>query len=540
MAEDPSEQAHPPADALPAWRRLAQLAAGTAHRDLAKLLQDPERGGALRLSVGGILFDFSKQKVTPQILGALLDLAEERRWAEQREALAAGEPVNFTEGRAALHMALRDPAGHQTHAVGEEVAQTRQRLLDFAESVRRGDRRGYLGNAFTHVVHIGIGGSQLGPQLVTEALGDGGQPLKVLYVANIDDHAVGAALAAVRPETTMFVIASKTFSTLETLANAAAARSWFLERSNRADALHRHFFAVTAHAEGAAEFGLPPDNVFPLWDWVGGRFSLWSAVGLPIALGLGKTSFEALLAGAHAMDRHFQQAPAMSNAPLLAALVDIWNYNFLGVGQHLILPYDHRLRRLPTHLQQLITESNGKRIRRDGSELGRHSAAAIWGGEGTNSQHAFHQLLHQGTRAFTADFILAAEAQGGLSEQRRWLLANGIGQGQAMALGWRSEDPHRSAPGNHGVNTLVLDRLDPHSLGALLAFFEHRVFCQGAIWDINSFDQWGVEFGKKLAKQLYQQLADGTALTADSAAQALVVHIKALQGATEDHDPSSQ
>lgn len=540
MAEDPSEPAHPPADALPAWKRLAKLAAKTSHRDLAQLLQDAERGDALRLSLGGILFDFSRQKITLQILDALLELAEERRWAEQRQALVAGAPVNFTEGRAALHMALRDPDGRQAKGVGKDVAQTRQRLLDFAESVRRGERKGYLGDAFTHVVHIGIGGSQLGPQLVTEALGGGGQPLQILYVANIDDRAIGAALAAVRPETTMFVIASKTFSTLETLANAAAARSWFLERSNRRDALHRHFFAVTAHAEGAAEFGLPPGNVFPLWDWVGGRFSLWSAVGLPIALGLGKASFEALLAGAHAMDLHFQEAPTKGNAPLLAALLDIWNYNFLDVGQHLILPYDHRLRRLPTHLQQLITESNGKRIRRDGRELGLHTAAAIWGGEGTNSQHTFHQMLHQGTRAFTADFILTAEAEGGLSEQRRWLLANGIGQGQAMALGWRSDDPHQGAPGNHGLNSLVLDRLDPHNLGALLAFYEHRVFCQGVIWDINSFDQWGVEFGKKLAKQIYHQLADGAALTQDSATRALLAHIKALYGATEDHDPSSQ
>ena len=540
MAETPSKHAHPPAGELPAWQRLAKLAAKTSHRDLAKLLEDSERGGALRLSVGGILFDFSKQKVTLQILNALLGLAEERRWAERREALLAGAPVNFTEGRAALHTALRDPTGRPTKAAGEEVAQTRQRLLEFAEAVRRGERRGYWGDAFTHVVHIGIGGSQLGPQLVTEALGGAGQPLQVLYVANIDDHAIKAALAALRPETTMFVIASKTFSTLETLANAAAARSWFLERSNRRDALRRHFFAVTANAEGAAEFGLAPDNVFPLWDWVGGRFSLWSAVGLPIALGLGQTSFEALLAGAHAMDRHFQKAPAQGNAPLLAALLDVWNYNFLGVGGHLILPYDHRLRRLPTHLQQLITESNGKRTRRDGADVGLHTAAAVWGGEGTNSQHAFHQMLHQGTRAFTADFILTAEAGSGWSERRRWLLANGIAQGQALALGWRSDNPHQAAPGNHGANTLVLDRLAPRNLGALLAFFEHRVFCQGVIWDINSFDQWGVEFGKKLAKQMHHQLGKGAALTQDEATRALLAHLQALNGATEDHDPSSQ
>ena len=541
MPEDPAEPAPPAASGRSAWRRLARLAAKAQRQGfLANLLEDAERGRTLRLPVGGVLFDFSRQKITPEVLGALLDLAKERHWVARREALFAGAPVNATEGRAALHTALRAPASRQPPATGEAVVRSRQRLLDFAESIRRGDRTGHWGDALTHVVHIGIGGSQLGPQLVTEALGGAGQPLKPLYVANIDGQAIGAALAAVNPETTMFIIASKTFSTLETLANAAAARSWFLERTDCQDALPRHFFAATANVEAAAEFGLPPDSIFPLWDWVGGRFSLWSSIGLPIALCLGETAFKALLAGAHAMDRHFQEAPAHGNAPLLAALIDIWNYNFLGADQHLILPYDHRLRRLPAYLQQLITESNGKRTRRDGAEVGTHTAPAVWGGEGTNGQHAFHQMLHQGTRPFTADFILTAKPRHGCNEQHRWLLANGIGQGEAMALGWRSDNPHQAALGNHGTNTLVLDQLNPHNLGALLAFFEHRVFCQGVIWDINSFDQWGVEFGKRLAKRIYHQLGDGAALPQDDATRALVAHLKALNGKAENHDPSGQ
>ena len=541
MPEDPAEPASPAVNELPAWKRLAQLA-DTVQRPgcLANLLEDAERGHALRLTVGGLLFDFSRQKATPDVLSALLDLAKERHWTARREALFAGAPVNVTESRAALHTALRAPADRQPEAAGEIVLQSRQRLLDFAESIRRGARKGHWGNAFTHVVHIGIGGSQLGPQLATEALGGTDRPLQALYVANIDGHAIGTALAAVRPETTLFIIASKTFSTLETLANAAAARSWFLERTNCRDALPRHFFAVTARAEAAAEFGLPPESIFPLWDWVGGRFSLWSSIGLPIALCLGEPAFKALLAGAHAMDRHFQEAPAHVNAPLLAALLDIWNYNFLGAGQHLILPYDHRLRLLPAYLQQLITESNGKRTRRNGADVGVRTAPAIWGGEGTNGQHAFHQMLHQGTWPFTADFILTAQPRHGLREQHRWLLANGMAQGQALALGWRSDDPHQAAPGDHGNNTLVLDQLNPHNLGALLAFFEHRVFCQGVIWDINSFDQWGVEFGKKLAERVHQQLGDGAELPKDDATRALVAHLRALHGKTDNHDPSGQ
>ena len=439
---------------------------------------------------------------------------------------------------------MRAPAAEQPEATAQAVPTTRQRLLAFAESVRDGRRTGHSGRAFQRVVHIGIGGSQLGPELVTEALRSADCPLTSHFVANIDGHAIADALANADPETTLFIVVSKSFTTLETLANAATARNWLLERTNQPEAVAAQFVAVTARTEAAAAWGMQPENIFPLWDWVGGRFSLWSAVGAPVALGLGEVGFGALLGGAHAMDRHFRQAPAEANAPLLAALIDIWNINFLGIANHAVLPYDHRLRRLPAYLQQLQTESNGKSTRHDGSATGVHTVPVIWGGEGTTGQHAFHQVLHQGTRAFSADFILTGldghqPPRPELADHHRWLLANGLAQGQAMALGWPHEDPHRAAAGNHGTNTFVLDQLDASGLGALLAFYEHRVFCQGLIWDINSFDQWGVEFGKRLAKTLFEQLGtangrSGATLGPDAATHALVSHLRALNAPAKE------
>ena len=537
----------PAAADLIAWGRLARLAGQAQRTKLATLLRDSARCRALRRTAAGILFDFSRQPVDLDALEALLALAEERRWEARREALFAGEPVNTTEGVPALHTALRAPAADQPEAAAQAVPATRQRLMDFAESIRSGRRTGHSGRAFRRVIHIGIGGSQLGPELVTEALRPADCPLTFRFVANIDGHAIADALADADPETTLFIVVSKSFTTLETLANAATARNWLLERTNQAEAVAAHFVAVTARTEAATAWGLQPENIFPLWDWVGGRYSLWSAVGAPVALSLGSTGFQALLDGAHAMDRHFREAPAGANAPLLAALIDIWNINFLGIANHAVLPYDYRLRTLPAYLQQLQTESNGKSTRHDGTGTGIHTVPIIWGGEGTTGQHAFHQMLHQGTRAFTADFILTGEdghqpSRPELADQHRWLLANGLGQGQAMALGWPHEDPHRAAPGNHGTNTFVLDRLDARRLGALLAFYEHRVFCQGLIWDINSFDQWGVEFGKRLAKTLFDQLKPGATpakatLGPDAATQALVSHLRALNGpATAEED----
>ena len=525
---------------LAAWSRLAGLAGQAQVPNLANLLRDSARCRALRTAAAGNLFDFSRQHVNQEVLDALLELAEERDWKAQREALFAGEPVNTSEGVPALHTALRAPDHEQPEAAAHVVPQIRQRLTAFAESIRTGRRTGHSGRPFQRVIHIGIGGSQLGPALVTEALHSADCPLDVRFVANIDGHAIADALADADPETTLFIVVSKSFTTLETQANAAAARSWLLERTNQREAVAAQFVAVTARTEAAAAWGLQPAHIFPLWEWVGGRFSLWSAVGAPVALSLGKAGFEALLEGAHAMDRHFRQAPAEANAPLLAALIDIWNTNFLGIANHAVLPYDHRLRHLPAYLQQIKTESNGKSTRHDGSGTGVHTVPVIWGGEGTTGQHAFHQMLHQGTRAFTADFILTGTdghqpPRPELADHHRWLLANGLAQGQAMALGWQHEDAHRAAPGDHATNTFVLDRLDASSLGALLAFYEHRVFCQGLIWDINSFDQWGVEFGKRLAETLYNELGQApgrsdAGLGPDASTHALVAHLRTRTG----------
>ena len=546
MTEGQSESGEPrPAAAdLAAWGRLAGLAGQAHSASLANLLRDSARCPALRSAAAGILFDFSRQPVDLEVLEALLELAEERRWKARREALFAGEPVNTSEDAPALHTALRAPDADQPEPAAQTVPATRQRLMAFAESIRDGRRTGHSGRAFQRVIHIGIGGSQLGPELVTEALRSADCPLTFHFVANIDGHAIADALADADPETTLFIVVSKSFTTLETLANAATARNWLLERTNQPEAVAAQFVAVTARTEAATAWGLRPENIFPLWNWVGGRFSLWSAVGAPVALALGKAGFEALLDGAHAMDRHFRQAPAEVNVPLLAALIDIWNINFLGIANHAVLPYDHRLRRLPAYLQQLKTESNGKSTRHDGSDTGVHTIPVVWGGEGTTGQHAFHQMLHQGTRAFSADLILTGldghqPPRPELADHHRWLLANGLGQGQAMALGWAHEDPHRAASGNHGTNTFVLDHLDASSLGALLAFYEHRVFCQGLIWDINSFDQWGVEFGKRLAETLFEQLGRaeghaGATLGPDAATHALVAHLRALNAPAKE------
>lgn len=488
------------------------------------MIDDDNRAAALRVCTDGLLFDFSRQRVDLDVLAELQSLAQERDWQERTRELVQGAAVNTTESRPALHTALRSPLGELPRPA-REVPGTLSRMKDFSDAVTAGSWTGFSGKAVTDVVNIGIGGSDLGPRLVVEALQPPGRRPALHFVPNIDGHAISTTLARLNPETALFIVASKSFTTRETLSNAETARSWFLERTNRADALPAHFVAATANAEAARAFGLPPENLFPVWDWVGGRYSLWSAAGLSIALALGTTAFDDLLRGAHAMDRHFQSAPAAGNAPLLAALLGVWNCNFLGATSHAVLPYDERLRLLPDYLQQLETESNGKRVRHDGSPVGVHTMPVLWGGTGTTGQHAFHQLLHQGTRSFTADFILCASAEHGLDDHHRWLVANALSQGKAMALGNDAADPHRAVPGNHATNTIVLNRLTPGTLGTLLAFYEHKVFCQGLIWDINSFDQWGVELGKQLAGTVFAQLAGESAAAQDRSTRSLIEHL---------------
>ena len=514
----------PAAHELPAWGRLARLAARLSSVPLGDLIEDDSRAAALEVRTGGLLFDFSRQRIDLEALAEFQSLAEERDWRRRIRELMEGAAVNTSQARPALHTALRsDP--EELPEAAREVPGARSRMKRFAEAVTTGSWRGCSGKAITDVVNIGIGGSDLGPRLVVEALQPPGGRPRLHFVPNIDGHAITTALAGLNPETSLFLLTSKSFTTTETLVNGETARSWFLERTGGAGSLDRHFVAVTANPEAAGAFGVPSGNLFPMWDWVGGRYSLWSAAGLPIVLALGGAAFDELLRGARAMDRHFQTAPAGGNAPLLAALLGIWNYNFLGAASHAVLAYDERLRLLPEYLQQLETESNGKRVRHDGSPVGVHTMPVLWGGAGTTGQHAFHQMLHQGTRSFTADFILCASAEHGLEHHHRWLAANALGQGKALALGNDGDDPHRAVPGNHATTTIVLDRLAPATLGALLAFYEHKVFCQGLVWDINSFDQWGVELGKQLAATVFAQLGGEPTAGQDRSTRSLIEYL---------------
>jgi glucose-6-phosphate isomerase len=491
-------------------------------------LDDEARNQALWLEAPHLTVDFTKQRLDQAVLEALIALAEQQELARQIERLFGGEHVNSTEDRPALHTALRAAVGERPAEADAAVAETRARLVRFAEQVRRGELTGYTGRAITDVVHVGIGGSHLGPELAVEALQHpAGLGPRCHFAANVDGEELTTALAGLRPETTLFIVVSKSFSTLETRVNAESARSWFVERTARPDAMHRHFLAATANVAAAAQFGIPEANVFPMWDWVGGRFSLWSAVGLPIALTVGPDAFDGLLDGARAMDQHFRTTPFARNAPLLMALVGIWNGNFLGATSHVVLPYNRRLRLLPDYLQQLEMESNGKSVHHDGTPVGVHSMPVVWGGVGTNGQHAFHQLLHQGTRAFAADFLLTAAPEHDLAEHQRWLLANGLAQSQAMMTGREADDPHRRVSGDKPTTTIVIDRLTPESLGALLALYEHKVFCQGVIWNINSFDQWGVELGKQLALPIHDQLGGAPALQQDASTRRLITHLRA-------------
>ena len=503
----------------PAWKQLAKLA--TAVPRIEQCLDDSGRNARLQLSAAGIAADFSKQRIDSACLEELLSLGRALALDEARDALLAGEPVNNSENRPALHTALRTPLGQGLAAYESDVHATLARALSIVDEFAEVRRHGATGKAITDVVHIGIGGSHLGPELAVQALPASGR-FRVHFAANIDGHAMTQVLSNLDPERTVFVIVSKSFSTLETLSNANTARSWFLERGGQPADIARHFFAISANVDAAVEFGIAADNVLPMWDWVGGRYSVWSAVGIPIAFACGSETFRALLRGAHAMDQHFASAQMANNLPMLAALIGAWNTNFLGANSHAVLAYDERLTLLPLYLQQLETESNGKQVRRDGEPVDTHTMPILWGGVGTTGQHAYHQLLHQGTRAFSADFIFAAQPDHQLAEHHRWLVANALAQSQAMMIGDQPDQAERQVPGNHATTTYVVERLDATHLGALLALYEHKVFCQGVIWGINSFDQWGVELGKKLAGPIFNQLGGDSAVLQDASTKHLI------------------
>jgi glucose-6-phosphate isomerase len=488
--------------------------------------RDPGRFESMAIEAPEVFADLSKNLLDTATLHFLVDLARECGVEARRDAMFAGAPINLSEGRAVLHTALRAPRG--AAPFGAEVHGVLEAMLEFAEAVRDTPTRG-----IRDVVNIGIGGSDLGPQMVVPALAGFAHPgLRFHFVSNVDGNDIAPVLRLLKPAETLFIVASKTFTTQETIANAQAARAWFVAHGGTDVA--RHFVAATTNVEAAAQFGIT--TTFGFWDWVGGRYSLWSAIGLPIAIAIGADNFRALLAGAHAMDRHFVEAPAPRNLPMLLGLLDVWYRNFHGCTSRSVAPYHQGLRRLPAYLQQLEMESNGKRVDEAGEPLPFATSPVVWGEPGTNAQHAYFQMLHQGTDTIPVEFILVREAGhavGGalgaqLERQHRMLLANGLAQGQALMLGKSADeartekaptaspgiDPatlarHRTFPGNRPSTTLLLDALTPRSLGALIALYEHRVFTSGAVWHIDSFDQWGVELGKALSARLLPALEPG-------------------------------
>jgi len=513
-----------------AWQALAAHQRRIAPSSLGALFAaDPSRAAAFTLETGEILLDYSKHRIDAEAMRLLAALAAQARLQDWIAKMFSGDPINSTEERAALHVALRsrDAAFPQGRDVMAEVRTARERLRGFVGEAHGGTLKGANGRAITDVVNIGIGGSDLGPRMVTRALRAFRKPAPRLhFVSNIDPADLDATLADLAPETTFFIVASKTFTTAETLENARRARTWLAAALGGAADLSRHFAAVTANVAGAAALGVPQERVFPMWDWVGGRYSVWSAVGLAVALAVGVDAFEELLEGAHAMDTHFRTEPIERNIPAVLALLEIWYVNFFGAQTRAVIPYCEDLRDLPAYLQQLEMESNGKRVDRDGSEVDYDTAPIVWGATGTPSQHSFHQLLHQGTRLVPVDFIVTQASNP--SGARTALAANALAQAAALAFGNPVPGAaHRTLPGNRPSSTIVLKRLAPRALGQLIAMYEHKVFVEGIIWNINSFDQWGVEHGKTLARTLTPLLLEsGRPADLDSSTLTLLARLR--------------
>ncbi|MBR7793504.1 glucose-6-phosphate isomerase [Undibacterium sp. FT147W] len=503
----------------PLWCLLQQRA--TNLPSLKELFRaDPQRFSHFSASACGILLDYSKQRIDTTAKLNLLALARQQDVEARRDAMLRGEAINLTENRAVLHTVLRLPKGESFYLHGDNIAadvhQVLAQMRSFSDAVRGGHWRGYTGKAIRTIVNIGIGGSDLGPQMACIALAPWSQKnLSLHFVSNVDGRHVADALANADPETTLFVVASKTFTTMETLTNARTAREWMLAHGCPAEQIRQHFVALSTNVKAAADFGIAPENVFPFWNWAGGRYSMWSAIGLSIALYVGMDRFEEMLAGAHEMDLHFAQAPLEKNLPVLMALIGVWNINFLGLHALSIAPYHQRMTRVPAYLQQLEMESNGKSVTREGQRVDYTTSPILFGEAGTNGQHAYFQLLHQGATIIPTDFIVVADDDAGLPGHNQALLANCFAQSKAMALGKNMEEVRaelgdlpekmlapRVFEGNRPTSTLLLDSLTPRSLGALIALYEHKVFVQSVIWDINAFDQWGVELGKSLAQQL--------------------------------------
>ncbi|WP_104695552.1 glucose-6-phosphate isomerase [Helicobacter salomonis] len=508
---------------------------------------DPERATRYFLKVGSLCLDYSKNRINDETLKLLRDLAQECALERKIEAMFSGEKINATEGRAVLHTALRNQSQEKVRVDGEDVMpkvrDVLARMADFSDALRCGRWLGYTNQIITDVVNIGIGGSDLGALMVCKALKRYAHPrLNMYFVSNVDGIQIQSVLDKIHPETTLFIVASKTFSTQETLTNALSARAWFLAHAHDEVHIAKHFVAVSTNKQAVQDFGIDTKNMFEFWNWVGGRYSLWSAIGLSIMIYLGKENFQELLEGAFEMDTHFRSTPFEHNMPVILALLGVWYVNFFDAGSHLIAPYDQYLRYLPRFIQQLDMESNGKRTTLKGEVVNYDTGPIIWGDLGINSQHAFFQLLHQGTHLTPIDFIASLSKEGNLPGHHEILLSNVFAQAEAFMKGKDYQEayaqliekgvppeqacviaPHRVFSGNRPSNVLLLDAITPNSIGNLVALYEHKIFVQGAIWDINSFDQWGVELGKELAKDILVQLREGNAQSFhDSSTQHLI------------------
>jgi glucose-6-phosphate isomerase len=535
----------------PAWNNLQNHYDALKDVQMRELFaQDPERFRKFSLDLEGLLLDFSKNRITGETLKLLRALAKERDVTDWTRKMFNGEKINITENRAVLHIALRNRTNRPILVDGKDVMPEVNAVLDhmdkFSRAIRSGQWKGYTGKPITDFVNIGIGGSDLGPVMVTEALKHYADGPNAHFVSNVDGTQIVETLKGLSPETTLFIVASKTFTTQETLTNAHSARNWLLAAAKDHSAVAKHFVALSTNEEEVRKFGIDPAHMFEFWDWVGGRYSLWSAIGLSIVLSIGFGNFVELLEGAHAMDEHFLNEPPEKNLPLTLGLLGIWYNNFFGARTHAILPYDQYMHRFPAYFQQGDMESNGKGVTRKGDKLDIASGPVIWGEPGTNGQHAFYQLIHQGTQLVPCDFIAPIETQNPLGEHHLILLSNFFAQTEALMKGKTADEvrrelekeglrgdalekliPHKVFTGNRPTNSILVHKLTPKTLGALIALYEHKIFTQGIIWNINSFDQWGVELGKQLAKAILPELErPGEVTSHDSSTNGLINRFK--------------
>lgn len=537
-----------------AWQKLSTLAVENKELPIKNLFENSFRFKEYSIQLEDILVDYSKNRLDKEIKASLIQLAEEIDLKSAIEAMFTGEKINGTEGRAVLHTALRNRSNTPVYSEGQDIMPDINAVLNqmksFANQINQGTWLGYTGKSIKSLVNIGIGGSDLGPVMVTEALKPYQNPnLEILFVSNVDGTHIAETLKKVDPETTLFFIASKTFTTQETMTNAHTARNWFLEHAKVESAVAKHFVALSTNGKAVSEFGIDTKNMFAFWDWVGGRYSLWSAIGLPVACAIGFDNFEQLLSGAHSMDKHFRTVDFDQNIPVLLALIGLWNTNFLGASSEAILPYDQYLHRFAAYFQQGNMESNGKYVSRNGHKVEYSTGPIIWGEPGTNGQHAFYQLIHQGTHLIPCDFIAPAISHNPIGDHHVKLLSNFFAQTEALMNGKTLEEvkaemtkagkseneikniaPHRVFEGNRPTNSILVKKITPYTLGQLIAMYEHKIFVQGVIWNIYSFDQWGVELGKVLANAILPELQDDKTISRhDSSTNGLINAYKAFR-----------